>query len=44
MADPAVDSGTLENMIAQLSVGDAAASAALIHHNARRLESLARHM
>ena len=44
MAEPAVDSGTLEELIVRLSQGDDAAFTALIRHNTVRLESLARHM
>ncbi len=44
MAEPAVDSSTLQEFIARLSQGDDAAFAALIRHNTHRLESLARHM
>ncbi len=44
MVEPAVDTGTLEELIGRLAQGDDAALAALIRHTTLRLESLARYM
>ena len=44
MAEPGVDSSTLQELIGQLRQGDDAAVAGLIRHSTLRLESLARHM
>jgi RNA polymerase sigma-70 factor (ECF subfamily) len=44
MAEPTFDSNPTQDLVARLSRGDDAASAALIQHSKQRLESLARHM